>query len=177
MRISNLAEHRNLCFQNQRRQSVKDGTSGRKHAREYNKGKKHEVGMLWSEPERSLPKNCSSALSRLYSQERRFQRDPILSLYQQSIDTNVEKRFVKILDECKAKGTFGKEWHMPHHPVLNPNKPGIVRWFCSAALKYKEVCLNDELLAAADLLHGLGGTIFRFREEPIALTADIESMF
>ena len=41
----------------------------------------------------------------------------------------------------------------------------------------KEVCLNDKLLAGPYLLHGLIGTIFRFREGAIALTADIESMF
>ena len=61
--------------------------------------------------------------------------------------------------------------------VLNPNKPGKVRRVCNAAAKYKDICLNDKLLAAPDLLHGLIGTIFRFREGPIALTADIESMF
>ena len=33
------------------------------------------------------------------------------------------------------------------------------------------------MLAGPNLLHGLIGTIFRFREGPIALTADIESMF
>ena len=85
--------------------------------------------------------------------------------------------FVKILDESEVKGTFGKEWYLPHHPVLNPKKPGKVRRVCNAALKYKEVCKNDKLLAGRDLLHGLIGTIFRFREGPIALTADIESMF
>ena len=66
---------------------------------------------------------------------------------------------------------------MPHHPVLNPNKPGKVRRVCNAASKYKEVCLNDKLLAGPDLLHGLIGTVFRFREGAIALTADIELMF
>ena len=141
-------------------------------------GERYEVGMLWSEPEPNLPNNYSSALGQLYSLERRFQRDPNLkNLYQQSIDTDVEKGFVKILDESEVKGTFGKEWYLPHHPVLNPNKPGKVRRVCNAASKYKEVCLNDKLLAGPDLLHGLIGTIFRFREEPIALTADIESMF
>ena len=48
---------------------------------------------------------------------------------------------------------------------------------CNAASKYKEVCLNDKLLAGPDLLHGLIRTVFRFHEGPIALTADIESMF
>ena len=141
-------------------------------------GERYEVGMLWSEPEPNLPNYYSSALGQLYSLERRFQRDPNLkNLYQQSIDTDVEKGFVKILDESEVKGTFGKEWYLPHHPVLNPNKPGKVRRVCNAASKYKEVCLNDKLLAGPDLLHGLIGTIFRFREGPIALTADFESMF
>ena len=141
-------------------------------------GERYEVGMLWSEPEPNLPNNYSSALGQLYSLERRFQRDPNLkNLYQQSIDTDVEKGFVKILDESEVKGTFGKEWYLPHHPVLNPNKPGKVRRVCNAASKYKDICLNDKLLAGPDLLHGLIGTIFRFREGPMALTADIESMF
>ena len=141
-------------------------------------GERYEVGMLWSEPEPNLPNNYSSALGQLYSLERRFQRDPNLkNLYQQSIDTDVEKGFVKILDESEMKGTFGKEWYLPHHPVLNPNKPGKVRRVCNAASKYKEVCLNDKLLAGRDLLHGMIGTIFRFQEGPIALTADIEPMF
>ena len=66
---------------------------------------------------------------------------------------------------------------MPNHPVLNPKKPGKVRRVCNAASKYKEVCLKDQLLAGLDLLLGLVGTIFRFREGPIALTADIEPRF
>ena len=138
-------------------------------------GERYEVGMLWNETEPILPNNYSSALGQLYSPERRFQLDPNLKeLFQQSIDTDVEKGCVKILGKSEVKGTFGREWYLPHHPVLNPNKPGKVR---RAAAKYKDVCLNDKLLAGPDLLQGLIGTIFRFREGAIALTADIESMF
>ena len=99
------------------------------------------------------------------------------SLYQQSIDRDVAKGFVKILDGSEEKSTFGKEWYLPHHTVLNPNKPGKARRVCNASSKYKEVFLNDKLLAGPDLLHGSIGTIFRFREGSIAPTADIESMF
>ena len=141
-------------------------------------GERYEVGILWSEPEPNLPNNYSSALGQLYSLDRRFQWEPNLkSLHQQSIETDVEKGFVKILDESKVKGTFGKEWYLPHHPVLNPNRPGKVRRVYNAGSKYKEVCQYDKLLAGPNPLHGLIGTIFRFREGPIALTADIESMF
>ena len=55
-------------------------------------GERYELGILWSEPEPNLPNNYSSALGQLYSLERQFQRDPNLkSLYQQSVDTDVEK--------------------------------------------------------------------------------------
>ena len=132
--------------------------------------------MLWSEPELNLPNNYGSAVGQLYSLERGFQRDPNLKeLYQQSIDTDVEKGFVKILGKSEVKGTFRKDSYLPHHPVLNPNKPGKVRR--NAAAKHKNICLNDKLFAGPDLLHGLIGTKFRFREGPVALTVDIESMF
>ena len=65
-------------------------------------GERYVVGMLWSEPEPNLPDNYSSNLGQLYSLERRFQRDPNLkSLYQQSIDKNVKKGSVEILEEFK----------------------------------------------------------------------------
>ena len=119
--------------------------------------------MLWSEPEPNLPNNYGSALGQLYSPERRFQRDTNLKeLYQPSIDTDVEKGFVKILGKSEVKGTFGKEWYLPHHPLLNPNKQGKVRRVCNARAKYKNICSNDKLLAGPDLLHELIGTIFRF---------------
>ena len=60
-------------------------------------GEQYEKGMLWTsakpeEPEPNLTNNYSSALGQLYSLDRRFQKDPNLkSLYQQSLDTDVEK--------------------------------------------------------------------------------------
>ena len=70
------------------------------------------MGMLSSEPEPKLPNNYSSALSQLHSLERRLQREPNLkNLLQKSIDTEVQKGFVKILDESEVKGIFEKEWY------------------------------------------------------------------
>ena len=141
-------------------------------------GERYEVGMLWSETDPNLPNNYSSALGQLYSLERRFQRDPnLMNLYQQSTDTDLEKGFVKILAESNLKSTFGKDCYLPHHPVLNPKELGKARRVFNAASNYKEVCLSDKPVAGTDLLHGLIGTIFGFREGPITLTADIESMF
>ena len=77
-------------------------------------GKRYEVGMLWNEPEPSLPNNYSSALGQLYSLERRFQRDPNLKeMYQQSIDTDVEKGFVKILGKSEVNFRQGMVFATP----------------------------------------------------------------
>ena len=46
-----------------------------------------------------------------------------------------------------------------------------------AKAKYNNVSLNDKLLVGPDLLNNLCGVLLRFREERVALLADIESMF
>ena len=98
-------------------------------------------------------------------------------MYHNTIDTDVEKDFVKMLEAFKVKVAFGGKRYLPQHLVLNPNKPGKVGSVYNAALKYNDVCLNDQLPVGPDLLHGRIGTIFRFCEGLIAPTADIESMF
>ena len=137
----------------------------------------YEEGISCEKPEPNLLNKYSSAMDQYYSLERRFQTDPKMkTFYQQSINTDKEKAFVKILDEFEMNGTFGKEWNLQYHSILNPNKLGKVRRVFNAASKYKQVCLNDKILAGPHLQHGLIGMIFRFCEEPIAMTADMKSM-
>ena len=120
--------------------------------------------MLWSEPKPNLPSNYRSALGQLYSLEQRVQRDPNLKeLFQQSIDTDVEKVFVRILEESEVKGSFGKEWYLAHHPVVNLNQPNKFCRIGTAAANY--IRLYGKLLAGRDLLHQLIGTILHFEKE------------
>ena len=74
------------------------------------------------------------------------------------------------------KVNFLKEWCLPHQTMPSPNKSGNVRGVCNADAKHKELCIHDTKLVAHDLLQGLIGTISRFSEEPVALTADNVSM-
>ena len=66
-------------------------------------------------------------------------------------------------------------WYLPHHPVLN--KPGKTRVVFDCAAKYKGTSLNDQLLTGPDLTNSIVGVLTRFREEQVALSADIECMF
>ena len=68
-------------------------------------------------------------------------------------------------------------WYLPHHPVTNPNKPGKVRVVFDCAATYKGVSLNNQLLQGPDFMNSLVGVLIRFRQENVALVADIEAMF
>ena len=69
------------------------------------------------------------------------------------------------------------EWYLPHHPVVNPNKPGKVRRVLNGAAKFHGASLNKSLLTGPDLLQNLIYVLLRFRQHPFAVSADIEGMF
>ena len=142
-------------------------------------GERYEVGLLWKNAKPQLPNNYSSAVSQLKSLERRLEKDEILKQrYKETKDVDVQKGFVRILDEVEIENTKSDlHWYVPHLPVLNPNKPNKVRQVCNVASKFGGISLDDNLMAGPDLLQSLIGIIFRFREKQIALTADVEAMF
>ena len=65
----------------------------------------------------------------------------------------------------------------PHHPVLNPTKPGKVRRVLNGAAKIHGASLNKSLLTGPDLFQNLTYVLLRFRQHPYAVSADIEGMF
>ena len=115
----------------------------------------------------------------LKSLERRLQKDETLrKRYQETIDTDLNAGYVRKFDETEINENRNRlQWYLPHHPVINPHKPGKVRRVCNVAAKYQGVTLNDKLLSGPDLLQSLIGIIFRSREQQIALSADVEAMF
>ena len=70
-----------------------------------------------------------------------------------------------------------REWYLPHHAVVRPHKPGKVRRVLNGAAKFHGQCLNSALLAGPDLLQSLIHILFRLRQYPFAVSADIEGMF
>ena len=45
------------------------------------------------------------------------------------------------------------------------------------AARFRETSLNDQLLQGPDLTINITGVLLRFRQEPVALVADVEQMF
>jgi len=118
------------------------------------------------------------AVSRLHCTEKKLKRNPQLAeKYQNVIDNYVSKGHAQRMTREEANVTTSKTWYLPHHAVLNPNKPGKVCVFFDAASKFDGVSLNDKLLTGPDLLNNLLGIPMRFRTGKIDVMADIEQMF
>ena len=140
---------------------------------------RYVVGLLWRGDEVKLPNNFYSAMVQLNSLERRLEKDKTpRKRYQETIDTDVYAGHVRKVDQTELIDTRNKlQWSLPHHLVINPQKPENIRRVCNAAAKYKGVALNDKLLSGPDLLQSLVELIFCFREHQIAFSADIEAIF
>ena len=104
--------------------------------------------------------------------KKRFLRDPKL-----------EAKCRAVIEDCVAKGYAWKltkeeastvsktTWFLPHHSVSNPN-----RVVFDAAARFSCTSLNEQFFQGPSLTNDLFG-VFRFREEEIACSADIEGMF
>lgn len=138
----------------------------------------YQMGLLWKHGDPRLPDNRSVAEIRLRHLRRRLERDQELKKkYLAIIDDYVEKGYACKLTPEETKVRSNKTWYLPHHPVLNPHKPGKVRAVFDAASTFAGTSLNDKLLQGPDLINNLVGILVRFRQDPVALIADIEAMF
>ena len=118
------------------------------------------------------------AIRRLIGTEKRLKFHPEkAAAYQATIGSYVEKGYAKKLTPEEAKEEKPNRWYLPHHAVTNPNKPRKFRVVFDAAAQAHGTSLNNKLLAGPDLLRNLVGVLLRFREEAVAMVADIQEMY
>ena len=68
-------------------------------------------------------------------------------------------------------------WFIPHYGVYHPHKPNKIRVVFDCSCKFKDFCLNENLLQGPDLTNNLVGILCRFRLYPVAFCCDIRNMF
>ena len=107
--------------------------------------------------------------------QQRLERDTKLrEHYEETIKKDLDKNYITTADPS-CRHSF---WYLPHHPVINKQKPNKIRRVTNAVSKYKGgTSLNDALLTGPDLLCNLHGLLLGFRQYSVAITADIEAMF
>ena len=71
----------------------------------------------------------------------------------------------------------GQTWYLPHHNVVNENKPEKLRIVFDCAVTFGGTLLNKEVLQGPDITNNLVGILLRFIEEQVAVMGDIERMF
>ena len=97
-------------------------------------------------------------------------------LYEETLEKDLLNGYVAKVDS-DTEDSDSIASLLPHHPVTNENKPGKVRRVANASSVFQGQSLNSSLLKGPDLLSNLTGVILQFREDNIALSADIEQMF
>ena len=141
-----------------------------------NEDNRYKLSMPWRKDPALLPNNLALAQSRLNLLKRRFIKDENLhEAYAKSVQDYIDKGFARRVTPEEAKREHA--WFIPHHAVINPNKPGKTRVVFDCSAKYKGVSLNDNLLNGPDMVKRLIGVLTRFRQEQVAIMADVEAMF
>ena len=132
----------------------------------------------WRESVPKLPNNRVLAERRLQLLKKRFLRDSkLFEKYKATIQDYMIKGHAKRVPEDEPVVDDKPLWYLPHHPVFNPNKPRKTRVVFDCAAKLRGMSLNDQLLSGPDLTNSIVGVITRFRQERVALAADVEAMF
>ena len=75
----------------------------------------------------------------------------------------MDKRYIAIIakkDCFKVKNS--QEWYLPHHHVIQQQKPGEVRRLLMGAANYQNHSLKNASLTAPDLLQSLFHILIRF---------------
>ena len=142
-------------------------------------GLRYDVGTLWTADNTQLPNNYFPSLVQLKSLEKRLAKDEDpRDKYTSTIREDLNKGYViEVPDAHKVENRSDKDWYLPHHPVLNPNKPGKVRRLLNGAANFHGASLNKSLLTGPDLLQIFIYVLLGFRQHPYAVSADIEGMF
>ena len=133
--------------------------------------------LLWKHDNVKLPNARPMAESRLESLKKRLKKNKKLRFkYSEVMQSYIDKGYAEVVGSDTSH-VSERDWFLPHHPVGNPRKPDKLRIVFDCAARHMGVSPKDVLLQSPKLMNSLVGVLTRFRSEPIALVADIESMF
>ena len=124
-----------------------------------------------------LPPNRDMAARRLESLRKRLKQDSKLhNAYTVFMNDLLERGFAEKVNDNQIEMSDGV-WYLPHHPVFNPKKPDKTRVVFDCRATHEGISLNSQVLQGPDLTNPLLGVLLRFRQDSVAIMADIEAMF
>jgi len=90
----------------------------------------------------------------------------------------IERGVARKLSRKELQSYVGPVFYLSHHEVLKPDSISTpCRIVFNSSANYRNHILNEYWGKGPDLLNNLLGVLVRFRENPVALTADIRKMY
>lgn len=125
----------------------------------------------------TLPNNLSMVKQRLLGLKAKFRRDELFHKeYTSFFSDFIQKGYAEKVPQHQLDGENEKVWYIPHHGVHHPRKGALCDVF-DCFSEFKGATFNSHLLQGPNLTSSLLGVLVRFRQEPIAIMGDIQSIF
>lgn len=123
-----------------------------------------------------MPNNLSIALQRICGLKRGLQKNASFhEEYTNFMAEVIDSGYAEQVPQHQLEATEGKVWYIPHHGVYHPRKQKL-RVVFDCGVEYKGVSLNNQLLQGPNRTSSLVGVLMRFRQNRVALMADIKAM-
>lgn len=125
-----------------------------------------------------LPNNRDMAVHRLQILQNKLMRDHKLhEQYRIAMNDMMDKGYAEPVQSDITSDSQNIQWYLPHHAVKNKNKPDRIRVVFDCSAQYGNISLNQNVMRGPDFINKLIGVLLRFRQEPVAIIADVDSMF
>ncbi|XP_074655762.1 uncharacterized protein LOC141909272 [Tubulanus polymorphus] len=138
----------------------------------------YQLPLPWRNKNIQLPNNFEQARRQLGSlKSKLLKNDKLRKDYNVFMNNLTDKDYAMKVPDDQLHANQGRTWYIPHHGVYHPKKPEKVRVVFNCPATYFGYSLNGLLLQGPDLTNNLIGVLIRFRQDKVALMADIEAMF
>ena len=121
---------------------------------------------------RSQVERSASYLKRKFSSDMKLHED-----YAAFLEEVISAGYAEEVPQNVLDRSDGRVWFIAHHGVYHHKKPDKIRVVFNCSAKFHGTSLNNELSQGPDLTNSLVGVLIRFRQDPVAVMADVQSMF
>ena len=133
----------------------------------------YAVLLPFCDQELVMPNNKQQAVKRLMGLKRFIRDNKFFLDYKKYMNDLLEKGYARRCNETPT----GKTWYIPHHAVYHPSVPGKIRVIFDCSAEFEGRSINKELLPGPDLTNQIVSILIRYREEKVAVMADVKSMY
>ncbi|XP_006824059.1 uncharacterized protein LOC102809470 [Saccoglossus kowalevskii] len=135
-----------------------------------------QVELSFRDKDVVMPNNRNMVEQRLRHLKRKFERNAqYRNEYTKFMNVIIDKSYAEKIP-AEDEAIDGRIWYLPHHGVYHPQK-GKIRVVFDFGAEYGGTSLNKQLMQGPDLTNSLVRVLLRFRQDRVALMADIEAMF